>query len=92
MSSTFDTQSIAPADTQQQQPLNASVIAAIKGYLDQLGGQSVSNLYDIVLQEVEEPLLKVIMEHTRGNQSKAAILLGLSRGTLRKKLKQYGLL
>jgi Fis family transcriptional regulator len=46
----------------------------------------------MVLEEVEPPLLRAVLRHTRNNQSKAARMLGLSRGTLRKKLKQYGLL
>jgi Fis family transcriptional regulator len=46
----------------------------------------------MVLAEVEVPLLEAVMEYTKGNQSRAAILLGLSRGTLRKKLKIYGML
>lgn len=73
-------------------PLRQTVEIAIKGYFDQMGDQAITNLYDMVLAEVEEPLLKSVMEQTRGNQSKAAILLGLSRGTLRKKLKAYDLL
>jgi Fis family transcriptional regulator len=43
------------------------------------------------LQEVETPLLETVMAYVRGNQSKAAELLGINRGTLRKKLKMYGL-
>ncbi len=82
----------ATMDLQQQQPLRESVERAIKGYFAQLGDQLASNIYDMVLAEVEEPLLRAVMEYTRGNQSKAAILLGLSRGTLRKKLKIYDLL
>jgi len=46
----------------------------------------------MVLGEVEKPLLEVVMKHTKGNQSNAAKALGLSRGTLRKKLKIYGML
>lgn len=72
--------------------LRQTVEGAVKGYFDQMGDQAITNLYDLVLAEVEEPLLKSVMEQTRGNQSKAAILLGLSRGTLRKKLKTYDLL
>jgi len=44
------------------------------------------------MQQVEAPLFECVMEHTQDNQSKAAALLGLNRGTLRKKLKQYDLL
>jgi Fis family transcriptional regulator len=49
-------------------------------------------LYELVLGEVEPPLLRTVMEYTRGNQSRAAEILGINRGTLRKKLKTYGLL
>ena len=42
--------------------------------------------------EVEAPLLEEVMAYTRNNQTKASIMLGLNRGTLRKKLKQYGLI
>jgi Fis family transcriptional regulator len=41
---------------------------------------------------VEAPLLETVMQHTRSNQSKASAMLGLNRGTLRKKLKKYGML
>ena len=57
-----------------------------------MSGQPVSNLHELVIKEVEEPLLTAVMEHTSNNQSKASIMLGLNRGTLRTKLKQYGLL
>lgn len=76
----------------KNQPLHDSVRQALESYFTQLKGQAPSNLYDLVLAEVEVPLLEAVMEYTRGNQSRAAILLGLSRGTLRKKLKIYGML
>ncbi|MEZ5774387.1 MAG: nitrogen regulation protein NR(I) [Hyphomicrobiaceae bacterium] len=48
-------------------------------------------LYERVLREIEAPLLKVVMAATRGNQLKAADLLGLNRNTLRKKLRDLGI-
>lgn len=57
-----------------------------------MSGQPVRNLHELVIKEVEEPLLTAVMAHTCNNQSKASIMLGLNRGTLRTKLKQYGLL
>ncbi len=85
---------IAPASTteMQQTPLRDCVGRALQNYFTQLEGQAPSNVYEMVLAEVEAPLLESVMQYTRGNQSKAAILLGLSRGTLRKKLKIYDLL
>lgn len=76
----------------KNQPLHDSVRQALESYFTQLKDQSPNNLYDLVLAEVEVPLLEAVMEYTKGNQSRAAILLGLSRGTLRKKLKLYGML
>jgi len=76
----------------KNQPLHDSVRQALESYFAQLKGQPPTNLYELVLAEVEVPLLEAVMEYTKGNQSRAAILLGLSRGTLRKKLKIYGML
>jgi Fis family transcriptional regulator len=72
--------------------LRASVTAAVKSYLEQLDGQLGTEVYQMVLTEVEGPLLEEIMQYTRNNQTKASRMLGLNRGTLRKKLKQHGLL
>lgn len=76
----------------KNQPLHDSVRQALESYFVQLKGQAPNNLYELVLAEVEVPLIQAVMEFTKGNQSRAAILLGLSRGTLRKKLKVYGML
>lgn len=78
--------------TQKNQPLHDSVRQALENYLSQLKGQIPDNLYELILAEVEAPLMQAVMEYTKNNQSRAAIVLGLSRGTLRKKLKQYGML
>lgn len=64
----------------------------MKSYFDRLNGHRPGDLYDLVIGEVEEPLLKTVMDYSRGNQSRAADILGINRGTLRKKLKQYSLL
>ncbi|MDY6797879.1 MAG: DNA-binding transcriptional regulator Fis [Pseudomonadota bacterium] len=72
--------------------LRDSVEVALTNYLAQLDGAPVSDVYQLVLSEVEAPLLEQVMKYTRNNQTKASAMLGLNRGTLRKKLKQYGLL
>lgn len=74
------------------QPLKNNISAALDNYFDQLGGQMVTDVYQMVLSEVEAPLLRSVMRYTRNNQTKASMVLGLNRGTLRKKLKQHGLL
>lgn len=76
----------------KNQTLRDNVQESLQHYFSKLGDTLANNLYDMVLSEVEEPLLGAVMRYTKGNQSKAAILLGISRGTLRKKLKIYGFL
>lgn len=72
-------------------PLSKCVERTLAEYFKQLEGQPAANLYEMLLTEVEVPLFKAALEHTNGNQSRAAEILGLNRGTLRKKLKNYGL-
>jgi len=74
------------------QSLRDCVEQAMDNYFKHLDGQAVTEVYDMVLAEVEAPMLEVVRKYTRHNQTKAAQVLGLNRGTLRKKLKQYGLL
>ena len=69
-----------------------AVQVAVRQYLEELDGQMSTEVYQMVLAQMEEPLLEEIMAYTRSNQTKASLMLGLNRGTLRKKLKQYGLL
>ena len=72
--------------------LRDSVTASVRQYLSELDGQLSTDVYQMVLAEIEAPLLEEIMAYTRNNQTKASIMLGLNRGTLRKKLKQYHLI
>lgn len=74
-----------------EQPLYHQVAQALECYFKQLDGQEVVNLHALVISEVERPLLEAVLNHTKSNQSKAAKMLGLSRGTLRKKLASYQL-
>jgi Fis family transcriptional regulator, factor for inversion stimulation protein len=64
---------------------------ALSEYFTSLNGHRPAHLYDLVLREVEEPLFRVVLDYAQGNQSRAAGILGINRGTLRKKLKQFGL-
>jgi Fis family transcriptional regulator len=75
----------------QRASLRECVREAIDTYLQQLDGVEMSDLYAMVMREVEAPLLEAVLEHAQGNQSKAAQILGMNRGTLRKKLRLYGL-
>lgn len=74
-----------------QPSLRECVAGAVRRYLLDLGEQPGEDIYALVLQQVEIPLLVEVLRHCGGNQSRAAQALGLNRATLRKKLKQYGL-
>jgi Fis family transcriptional regulator len=80
----------APTPTEISQ-LSHAVKHSIRRYLYELDGTLPNDMYDLVLRQIERPLFEAILEHTKGNQSRAAELLGLNRGTLRKKLRSYDL-
>ncbi len=71
------------------QTLEQSVVTALVQYLKDLDGEAPGNLYDKIMSEIEKPLLATVLEHCDHNQSRAASYLGINRGTLRKKLRQY---
>ena len=72
--------------------LEECVRSNLQLYLDDLQGIEPSNMYDMLLRVVEKPMLELVMEQTRNNQSRAAQWLGLNRNTLRKKLVEHKLL
>lgn len=72
-------------------PLAACVRSTMERYFSDLNGEKTTDVYDMVITEVEKPLLEIVMRHTKSNQCKAAEILGINRNTLRKKLKQYKL-
>ena len=81
-----------PAPSSHSQPaLRDYVAKAVRRYLLDLGDCDSHELYEIVLREIEVPMLTEVMRHCQGNQSRAAATLGLNRATLRKKLKEYGI-
>ncbi len=75
----------------QTLPLSEFVVRTLENYFDHLEGEPASNLYNMVLREVEKGFFKVIMQKAKGNQSLASDMCGLARGTLRKKLKENNL-
>ncbi len=78
-----------PAD--RQRPLYESVLNSVNNFLNNPANAGTTDLYEIVLSEVERPLLDRVMQHVHGNQTRAARMMGINRGTLRKKLKKYSL-
>jgi len=75
--------------TKRDQGLQDLVYGLVSRFLVDNKGKSINDLYDMILSEVEPPLLQAVMEKRRGNQLQAAKMLGISRGTIRKKLQRY---
>jgi Fis family transcriptional regulator len=75
----------------ENKTLRQLVEGALESYFSALEGQTVCNVHKMVIREVEIGLFNVILKLTGGNQSRAASYLGLARGTLRKRLEEYGL-
>jgi Fis family transcriptional regulator, factor for inversion stimulation protein len=69
--------------------LRECVHSSVTDYLRQMDGHEVHDLHRLFMEEVERPLLETILRHTRGNQTVAAKLLGMSRSTLRKRMAVY---
>ena len=75
----------------RNKPLSALTDEALRTYFTNLNGHKPGDLYQLVMGEVEKPLFSAVLEYTHGNQCEAADILGINRGTLRKKLKAYKL-
>jgi Fis family transcriptional regulator, factor for inversion stimulation protein len=72
-------------------PLRVCVEDALETYLRNMDGHRVSNLYRLVINEVERALFETVLRHAQGNLTQAAAMLGLTRSTLRKRLTEYGI-
>ena len=81
-----------PITTPNGHSLADTTQTTVKEYLQLLGDQDPTYLYRQVMDEVERPLLQVLMEYTDGNQSRTASFLGINRATLRSKLKRHSLI
>lgn len=71
--------------------LRASVAASVRRYFEDMGNTEPERLYRRVLAQVEPPLIEETLAFTGGNQSRAAKILGMTRNTLRNKLRNYGI-
>ena len=74
-----------------QQTLRDAVRICLEKYFADLDGHEPAEIHQLVMNEVEPAMLETVMRFARGNQTRAAEMLGINRTTLRKKLRQYGL-
>ena len=72
--------------------LSHQVSRSMRKYFKELDGEKPTDIYNMVLKEIELPLLEIVMRECKDNQSKASHILGINRGTLRTKLKEHKLL
>lgn len=73
----------------RKDPLCKCVRRSLKRYFKDMNGEEPTNVYQMVISEIEKPLLEIVMEQSESNQTRASRVLGINRNTLRKKLRQY---
>ena len=75
-----------------QHDLGKCVVNALEQYFRDLDGEKPAAIYDMVLRNIERPMLEIVMREADGNQTIAADMLGINRNTLRRKLVEHKLL
>ena len=64
---------------------------AMDKYFKDMDGHEPENLHELIMSQVEKPLIESVIDKSRGNLSRASQLLGLNRGTLRNRMQKYDL-
>ena len=65
-----------------------SVKRSLERYFKDMDGEKPTSIYDMVLKNVEKPMIETVLQHAEGNLTLAAEMLGINRNTLRKKMQQ----
>ena len=63
----------------------------VRQYVSKMDGKENSQLFNLIISGVEKPLLEIVLNETKGNQTQAAKILGINRNTLRKKVTDYNI-
>ena len=74
------------ATAEVDESLEALIAKKLRSSFAQMDVQELDNLYEMVMHQMERPLIKIILEKTRSNQVRASEILGINRNTLRKKI------
>ena len=72
----------------QTNEISDCIRKALDRYFKDLDGEKARAVYDMVIRNVERPLLEIVLDQAEGNQTVAATILGINRNTLRKKIQQ----
>ena len=83
---------VKPKSKTKKPALKEKITEILDTYFSGLQDEKPTYIYNLILHEVELPLIQAVMKFTDNNQSWAAEILGLNRGTFRKKLHLYGML
>lgn len=76
----------------QTSSLSQQVTSMLEAYFDTLEDELASDVYEMVIQHVEKPLIEYVLQQTEFNQTQAANILGINRNTLKKKMQKYQIL
>ena len=76
---------------EDRKSLKYQVGLALRRYFKELDGNKATNVFEMVIKEVEKPMLEEVMKFCNVNKSHESIILGINRVTLRTKLKQYNI-
>ncbi len=80
-----------PEPTRSESTLRDAAARVVRRYLHDLNGSECRDLYDLMLSQVERPVLEEALRHCGGNLTRTSELLGMNRATLRKKLAELGI-
>jgi len=78
-------------DRRKAASLSEQVTVTLEAYFNTLEEQQASDVYEMVLQQVEKPLIEFVLQQADNNQTHAANVLGINRNTLKKKMQKYDL-
>ncbi len=81
-----------PPSPSTSHSLSEQVTRTLECYFDTLQDEKISNLHELVIQQVEKPLIEFVLKKHHYNQTQTAQTLGINRNTLRKKMQQYQLI
>jgi len=79
-------------DRRKTTSMSEQVTVMLESYFNTLEDQQASDVYEMVLQQVEKPLIEFVLKQTEQNQTQAATILGINRNTLKKKMQKYDLI
>ena len=81
----------SPEPMRSESTLRDAATRVVRRYLHDLNGTQCTDLYNLMLRQVERPVLEEALRHCEGNMTRTAELLGMNRATLRKKLDEFGI-